>query len=41
MKKEDLNHPTIFHELLNSKLPESEKGVLRLAEEAQTVCCRV
>ncbi|CZR61295.1 related to cytochrome P450 CYP3/CYP5/CYP6/CYP9 subfamilies [Phialocephala subalpina] len=37
IKKEDLNHPTIFHELLNSKLPESEKGVLRLAEEAQTI----
>lgn len=36
-KREDLSHPTIFHELLNSKLPPAEKSVLRLAEEAQTV----
>jgi cytochrome P450 len=33
----DLSHPTIFHELLNSNLPDSEKSVERLTDEAQTV----
>jgi cytochrome P450 len=33
----DLSHPTIFHELLNSKLPENEKSVIRLSDEAQVL----
>jgi cytochrome P450 len=30
-------YPTIFHELLESDLPPSEKGVQRLGDEAQTI----
>lgn len=30
-------HPTVFHELLNSDAPDSEKTLRRLLEEAQTV----
>ena len=33
----DLSHPTIFHELLNSNLPDSEKSVERLTDEAQVI----
>jgi cytochrome P450 len=33
----DLSHPTIFHELLNSDLPDEEKSVERMAEQAQTI----
>ncbi|KAF9875050.1 hypothetical protein CkaCkLH20_07316 [Colletotrichum karsti] len=29
----ELEHPTFFHELLDSKLPESEKSIARLAQE--------
>jgi len=32
--KKDESHPTIFHDLLSSTLPESEKSTDRLAEEA-------
>jgi hypothetical protein len=32
--KKDVSHPTIFHDLLTSSLPESEKSTERLAEEA-------
>lgn len=30
-----MKHRTIFHEILNSKMPESEKSVPRLAQEGQ------
>lgn len=33
----DKPYPTIFHELLESDLPPSEKGVQRLGDEAQTI----
>ena len=33
----DVAHPTIFHEILDSKLPESEKTVRRLRDEAWIV----
>lgn len=33
----DLSHPTIFHQLLNSDLPDEEKSLERLAEEAVIV----
>ena len=33
----DLSHPTLFHELLQSNLPESEKTVSRLADEAAII----
>ncbi|KAF2094144.1 putative benzoate 4-monooxygenase cytochrome P450 [Rhizodiscina lignyota] len=32
-----VTHPTIFHELLNSDLPESEKSDTRLGDEAQLI----
>lgn len=31
------SHPTLFHELLNSSLPTSEKTVRRLTDEARTI----
>ena len=34
---QDLSHPTIFHELLSSNLPESDKSVSRLKDEAAIV----
>lgn len=34
---QDLPHPTIFHEILSSQLPESEKSVSRLKDEAGVV----
>ncbi len=34
---EDLSHPTVFHELLSSKLPEEEKNIERLTEKAITL----
>ena len=34
---QDLSHPTIFHELLQSSLPESDKSVSRLRDEAWIV----
>ncbi|KAK5126470.1 hypothetical protein LTR85_010706 [Meristemomyces frigidus] len=36
-KNQSQKHKTIFHELLESDLPESEKTILRLAEEGQIV----
>ena len=33
----DITHPTIFHELLNSDLPEEEKRDARLGDEAQLI----
>ena len=33
----DLTYPTIFHELLSSKLPEKDKTIDRLADEALSV----
>lgn len=33
----DLEHPAIFHELLNSNLPPEEKTVERLADEARVI----
>ena len=33
----DANHPTIFHELLHSDLPEEEKSDARLGDEAQLI----
>ncbi|KAF2176548.1 cytochrome P450 [Zopfia rhizophila CBS 207.26] len=33
----DVSHPTIFHELLNSDLPASEKTNARLGDEAQLI----
>lgn len=33
----DNNHPTIFHEILESKLPESEKTLERLSDEAISI----
>ncbi|KAK5651119.1 hypothetical protein OQA88_13258 [Cercophora sp. LCS_1] len=33
----DVIHPTIFHELLNSELPEEEKRDARLGDEAQLI----
>lgn len=36
-KQKHLEHPTIFHELLNSSLPPQEKTTQRLAHEAQVV----
>jgi cytochrome P450 len=33
----DLSHPTIFHELLNSNLPDEEKGVEIMAEQAVVI----
>jgi cytochrome P450 len=33
----DLSHPTIFHELLNSNLPDEEKSVERMTEQAVTI----
>ena len=35
--KQVTEHPTIFHDLLTSDLPPSEKSMERLADEAQTV----
>ena len=32
-------HPTIFHELINSDLPEEEKMDARLGDEAQLIVC--
>lgn len=32
-----VSHPTIFHEILNSGLPETEKTASRLADEAQLI----
>ncbi|KAJ2902593.1 hypothetical protein MKZ38_000354 [Zalerion maritima] len=32
-------HPTIFHELINSDLPEEEKSDMRLGDEAQLIIC--
>jgi cytochrome P450 len=37
VRYEDLSHPTLFHELLHSKLPPSEKSVQRLGDEARTI----
>jgi cytochrome P450 len=34
-KWKNASHPTIFHEILSSKLPESEKSVPRLAQDGQ------
>jgi len=34
---QDQSHKTVFHELLNSKLPEEDKSVDRLADEALSV----
>lgn len=34
---EDLSYPTIFHALLNSNLPDQEKSVERLTDEAQVM----
>lgn len=34
---EEKDHPTIFHELLQSDLPPQEKEVQRLRDEAQTI----
>lgn len=34
---EALSHPTIFHEILDSKLPESDKSHARLSDEAQVL----
>ena len=31
------DHPTVFHDLLNSRLPESEKAKPRIRDEAQTI----
>ncbi len=36
-KIQEKDHPTIFHELLESDLPPEEKGVQRLGDEAQTI----
>jgi hypothetical protein len=33
----DVSHPTIFHSLLDSNLPDSEKSVERLTDEANTI----
>lgn len=33
----NVNHPTIFHELLNSDLPTEEKSDARLVDEAQLI----
>lgn len=33
----NVNHPTIFHELLNSDLPAEEKSDARLGDEAQLI----
>src|SRR5438045_3772246 len=33
-ERKDLSHPTIFHELLNSHLPEDDKSVERLTDQA-------
>src|SRR6266487_5460425 len=33
----NVNHPTIFHELLNSDLPTEEKSNARLGDEAQLI----
>lgn len=33
------SHPTIFHELINSDLPEEEKTDARLGDEAQLIVC--
>ena len=33
----DLSHPTLFHEILQSNLPESDKSVIRLKEESAIV----
>ena len=35
--RQEQTHPTVFHELLNSKLPEEDKTVDRLADEALSV----
>lgn len=35
--RQDQAHPTVFHEVLNSKLPEEDKTVDRLADEALSV----
>ena len=36
-EREEKEHPTIFHELLESNLPPQEKELQRLGDEAQTV----
>jgi len=33
----DRSHPTIFHSILSSKLPESEKSITRLSDDAQVL----
>jgi cytochrome P450 len=33
----DVNHPTIFRDVLNSNLPDSDKSVDRLTQEATSV----
>ena len=33
----DISHLTIFHSLLNSNLPDSEKSIERLTDEANTI----
>ncbi|KAF5844026.1 hypothetical protein GGP41_009352 [Bipolaris sorokiniana] len=37
VKELDVNHPTIFHDILSSSLPESDKSVGRLTQEASSV----
>ncbi|KFY05415.1 hypothetical protein O988_00004 [Pseudogymnoascus sp. VKM F-3808] len=34
---QDLSHATIFHEILSSKLPEPEKSIRRLSDEAEVL----
>ncbi|OCK81439.1 cytochrome P450 monooxygenase [Lepidopterella palustris CBS 459.81] len=36
-QQNDLSHPTIFHSILNSKLPPEEKSVDRLSDDAQVL----
>ena len=35
---EKVSHPTVFHEILNSDMPNGEKSAERLWQEAQTFC---
>lgn len=36
-KYQDLDHPTIFHEILGTKISEQEKSIERLSDEAQVL----
>lgn len=37
VKSTDVAHPTIFHDIIDSKLPDSDKSLERLTEEALSV----